>query len=257
MTLSPALEVCRLSKTYGSKTALVDVSFVLEPGQTYGLLGPNGSGKSTCLHAVTGIIERDSGSVTIGGFPLGDVRSRLLFGFAADDLPLIGALTGREFLQLHDRLRARNDFDRALDLIDVFDLENELDVQIEEYSHGMKRKIQLIAAVMHSPQLLILDEPYRGLDPDAVIVLRHLIATLITQGKAVLIATHDMEKAERDCDEVVILDHGTVAATGIPNELVQRFGRGRDLETAFLVVTGREGESNAKQRRVADSFGRP
>jgi ABC-2 type transport system ATP-binding protein len=255
--MAHVLNVSDLSKSYGRRNVLRGVTFALDAGQVYGVLGPNGSGKSTCLHSIAGVIDRDAGVVEVGGLSIDDVRSRLLYGFAPDDLPLIGALTGREFLQLHDRLRGRNDFDRAVDLLVAFDLERDLDLQIEGYSHGMKRKIQLIAAVMHSPQLLILDEPFRGLDPDAVIVLRQLIDTLVGNGKAVVVATHDMARAERDCDQVIILDRGSVVAHGSPDGLVETFGRGKDLETAFLVITGREGESQLKRQLITDAFERP
>jgi ABC-2 type transport system ATP-binding protein len=248
------LEVSGLTKTYGRKRALTDVSFSLEPGKVYGLLGPNGSGKSTCLHVLTGLIGCDAGVVTIDGISLDQVSSRLHFGFAPDDLPMIGALTGREYVQLHDRLRGRHDFDRAVDLLVAFDLDRALDEQIENYSHGMKRKIQVVVAAMHYPTLLILDEPYRGLDPDAVIMLRTVIETMVGHGRSVLIATHDMDRAERECDEVMILHDGVLVAQGSPSELVRREGRERDLETAFLAITGTENDSLERRILVSSTF---
>ncbi|MES2171788.1 MAG: ABC transporter ATP-binding protein [Actinomycetota bacterium] len=253
---TPVLSLTGLTKRYRRRPALSDVSFTLERGKVYGLLGPNGSGKSTCLHVITGIIDADSGSVHIDGLPLARPESRLRFGFAPDDLPMIGALTGREYVRLHDRLRGRNDWDRAIDLIVAFGMWHAVDEQIEGYSHGMKRKIQVVAAAMHVPALLILDEPFRGLDPDAVIVLRTVIDTMVEHGSTVLLATHDMDRAQRDCDQVMILHDGRLIAEGAPDRLIRDFGRSIDLETAYLVLTDTEHESRDRQQLVIETFER-
>lgn len=242
------LRVENVTKLYGEVAAVSDVSFELEGGHVYGLLGPNGSGKTTCLHVVTGLVDPTTGRVAIGDVPIADPASRLGFGFAPDDLQLPTALTGREFLDLHDRLRHRDDRARATSLLEAFDLVDALDQQIEAYSHGMKRKIQIVAAVMHAPPLLILDEPFRGLDPDAVAVLRSVISSFAAGGRAVLLATHDMARAQLDCDRVVVLDSGVLVADDEPAALVAEHGSGIDLETAFFVLTGRD--ATARQRKA-------
>lgn len=243
-----------VTKRYRSVTAVLDVSFELEKGRVYGLLGPNGSGKTTCLHLMTGLIDADEGELVVGGIPIEDSESRLHFGFAPDDLPLPGALTGREYLALHDSLRGRDDGERAFDLLLAFDLLDAVDRQIEEYSHGMRRKIQIVAATMHVPELLILDEPFRGLDPDSVAVLRHTIKSLATTGRTVLIATHDMTRAHTDCDQVMILDRGSIVGDGTPDELVANYGSGRDLETAFFALTGRAESAEEKNKMIDQAF---
>ena len=248
--MTSALDVKHLTKSYGGRLVLRNVSFSLQRGRVYGILGPNGAGKSTCLHAIAGLIEADTGSVLIAGEANALASSRSRLGFAPDDLPLPGALTGHEFLRLHDRIRGSDDAARSTELAAAFDLDQALDRQIDEYSHGMRRKLQIIAAVMHRPLLTILDEPLRGLDPDSVAVLRHLIATLTSSGRTVLIATHDMDRAEDDCDEVLILANGQLIAQDEVAALVQHEGDGHSLERAFFRLTGRADIAAAKLAAV-------
>lgn len=237
-----------IGKDYGETQAVRDVSFDLSPGEVFGLLGPNGSGKSTTLHILTGLLEASRGSVEINGLSVRDKRSRNFVGFAPDDLPLPMSLTGQEYLDLHHRLRKRDDREVAGELSDVLDLTRALRRAISEYSHGMKRKLQLIAAVMHSPSLLILDEPFRGLDPEAASVLRDLIGTFAGGGGTVLIATHDMLRAEMDCGRVLILHEGMQAALGSPAELRESFGGLDSLEAVFLHATKLD-EHQAQRRK--------
>lgn len=248
------VEAQGLVKRYGATTALDGVDFDLRSGRIVGLLGPNGAGKSTCLHLISGLQTPDAGSVTIGGIPAAEPAAKQLFGFAPDDLPLPAALTGREYLRLHDRLRRREDLERGLVLLEAFDIADAADRQIVEYSHGMKRKIQLASAIMHAPELLILDEPFRGLDPDSVAVLSHVIAEFVADGRTVLIATHDLARAQTTCDEVLIIDRGVIAGSGEPGRLVAQHGSGIDLEAAFLALTGREHDAARRKRLVSDSL---
>ncbi|MET9712648.1 ABC transporter ATP-binding protein [Nocardiopsis alba] len=231
------LEVSQASKRYRKTYALNKVSFALDSGGIYGLLGPNGSGKTTCLHLITGLIQPTQGAITLNGIAVQDKRSRALIGFAPDDLPLPASLTGGEYLDLHDRLRGRDDSDRARALACALGIKGDLHRQISEYSHGMKRKIQIVAAAMHRPELLILDEPFRGLDPDAAFVLRDLMQTFTASGRTILIATHDMLRAERDCRTVLILHKGHLVDSGAPENLHAKHGV-RDMETVFLKATG-------------------
>lgn len=256
MTSVDGLEARGITKRYGRNTVVDSVSFVVRAGSVTGLLGPNGAGKSTCLHMLTGVVTPDDGTVTVGGITATEPRAKLLLGFAPDDLPLPEALTGREYLAFHDRMRGRSDLDRGLQIMDSLDVLDAVEQQILEYSHGMKRKVQLAAALMHSPELLILDEPFRGLDPDATAVVGHLVESMARSGRSVLMATHDLARAESMCDSVVILDRGSVAGQGAPSELVERHGRGESLETAFLVMTGREADADRKKQLIADSLER-
>lgn len=253
MVTEAVLSAAMLSKRYGSRTVLDDVSIEVRRGWIHGLLGPNGSGKTTALHVITGLVRPDRGRVRVLGIDGQDKASRGEVGFAPDDLPLPGALTGREFLLFHDALRGRDDSARAAALTELLGISGDLDTSVGEYSHGMQRKLQLVAAVMHEPAVLVLDEPFRGLDPDAALGVRRLLLAYAGGGRAVLVATHDMLRAERDCDEVTILDHGSVVATGAPDRLISEASCG-SLEDVFLRVTGRADDAVVRADRLAAVF---
>jgi ABC-2 type transport system ATP-binding protein len=248
------LQVAALHKQYGRRVTVDAVSFDVHCGTIHGLLGPNGSGKTTTLHIVTGLIEADDGQVTIAGISIADKESRRAFGFAPDDLPLPTVLSGREFLVLNDSLRGRDDRGRAALLADALDLEAELDKLIAEYSHGMQRKLQLIAAIMHNPRLVILDEPFRGLDPEASATVRALLNSFVEGGGAVLVATHDMLRAERDCHSVSVLSGGKVVAQGSPASLMRAHEGCASLEEVFMRVTGRDIDLEHKANNVRSAF---
>lgn len=250
----PILHVRSIGKSYRRAPVLVDFSLEVAAGEIHGLLGPNGSGKTTCLHVITGLIAADTGSVTIGGIGVADKRSRHSFGFAPDDLPLPESLTGREFLTFHDALRGRDDRDRAAEFAELLGLDEALDRPVAEYSHGMQRKVQLIAATMHDPDLLILDEPFRGLDPEASATLRTLITAFAASGRAVLIATHDMLRAERDCDRVTILSTGQTVAAGSPQQLIRAHTGAVTLENVFMAATGRAETASHRAAAMSIAF---
>jgi ABC-2 type transport system ATP-binding protein len=248
------LDAHALTKRYRRTTVLDDVSIAIEPGTIHGLLGPNGSGKTTCLHLVTGLLEPDGGTVLVGDADVATPSSRRLFGFAPDDLPLPGALTGREYLAVHDALRGRDDRARAAELADLLRVADALDRPVGDYSHGMRRKLQLVAAVMHDPLLLVLDEPFRGLDPESAVALRALLVAFARAGRAVLVATHDLLRAHRDCDVVTILERGSVVASGPPDRLLADHPRARTLDDVFLAVTGRAEEAEQRLERLDAAF---
>jgi ABC-2 type transport system ATP-binding protein len=252
-----ALDASGVHKRYGKRVALAEFGLQLEAGQIHGLLGPNGSGKTTGLHIITGLLAPDGGAVLIGGTPVSDKASRALFGFAPDDLPLPAALTGREYLAFHDAMRRRHDWLRAREMADIFGLTKDLDKQVGQYSHGMKRKLQVVAALCHEPQLAIFDEPFRGLDPDASAALREMLAGFAGMGGTVLIATHDMLRAERDCDEVTILSQGAIVGTGAPQNLLAEQSDCSTLEELFLRVTGLRDLTREREARIASVFSGP
>jgi len=226
-----------LWKSFNGVRAVEDVSFAVQAGSIVGLLGPNGSGKSTTLHCLTGIVEPSGGGIWFDGLPRHDRRSKDAFGLVPDDLPLPGSLHGSELIALNRRLRPRFELGLANDLLDLVGLRHELARPVGDYSHGMKRKLQLVIALAHRPRVLILDEPFRGLDAEAAIVLRTIIDTFRLQGGAVVVATHDLLAAEHLCDEVVILAAGCVIASGAPDTLMRRSGT-VSLEQLFVQVTG-------------------
>ncbi|BEP13399.1 ABC transporter ATP-binding protein [Acidothermaceae bacterium B102] len=249
MTL--ALSVTGLVKSYGRFEAVRGVDLCVPAGNVVGLLGPNGSGKSSILHCVTGVLAPTRGRLEIAGHPHSSAAAKRALGFVPDDLALPTNLTGAEFLDLVRRLQPAADLDLLAELVDLLGLGEALGKLVSEYSHGMKRKLQMAAALSHSPALLILDEPFRGLDPEAHVVLRSLLEFFIAAGGAALVATHDLASAQGYCDSTFIVSAGDIVASGAPDELVARFGR-QSLEEVFLVATGLEERTRDVRRRVAD-----
>jgi ABC-2 type transport system ATP-binding protein len=252
--MGAVLDAHELTKRYAGTTVLDAVSLVVEPGTIHGVLGPNGSGKTTCLHIVTGLVKPDEGSVLIGSTDVALRAARRLFGFAPDDLPLPDALTGREYLRFHDALRGRDDEMRATELAEALVLADDLDRPLGDYSHGMRRKLQVIGAVMHDPLLLVLDEPFRGLDPEAAATLRAILVAFAGSGRSVLVATHDLLRAERDCDRVTVLSAGRVVAAGAPADLIAASDAGDTLDDVFMAATGRAGEAERRRAWIATTF---
>jgi ABC-2 type transport system ATP-binding protein len=251
MDLPDILLVRELTKNYGAKTAVQGVSFDVRPGEIVGLLGPNGSGKSTTLHCLTGILEPTSGQIVIDGHKHTHPAGKDAFGFLPDDLPLPEALRATEVLTLHRKLRPSFDADLADYLIEILGLTPHRDRRVGQYSHGMKRKLQLALALAHSPRLLIMDEPMRGLDPEAAIILDTIVQTFTEQGGAVLVATHDLLAAQHYCHRVVILTDGKVIATGVPADMISERGA-RNLEHLFVQVTGLQEQMADRQAQVRE-----
>lgn len=235
--LPDPLAVAGLTKDYGSRRGVQNLDFTVRPGEVTGLLGPNGSGKSTTIHCITGFIRPTSGAVSICGLAGDSVEAKDRFGFFPDDLPVPEALTARELMAFHRRLRPLFHDETASGLAELLGLGAHLDKYVGDYSHGMKRKLQLVLALAHHPDLLILDEPMRGLDPEAGLLMNSLLRTFTREGGAILLATHDLLAAERSCDSVVILADGRKVASGRPEDLIRESGTA-SLEELFVHATG-------------------
>lgn len=246
------LDIQSVTKKYGRRQVLGPVSASLGQGRYYALLGPNGAGKTTLLHILTGLTDCSSGMVTLLGRPLADPETRRDLGFSPDDVPFPDSLTGWEFLHLHNRLRQRDDTDRCLSLSRLFHLDHALDRQIFEYSHGMRRKLQFIAAVSHEPALLMLDEPFRGLDPRSSLVLRTFLRRYVEAGSTVLVATHDMLRAERDADEIFLMHHGAIRYQGSAEQILAQAGEAHSLEEAFDMLTTDQQSAASDQKLIRD-----
>jgi ABC-2 type transport system ATP-binding protein len=244
------LEAEGITLTRGSRTVLQPVDLRVRAGRPHALLGPNGAGKTTTLNILVGLLEPTAGCVRVEGIDIREPAARSLVGYAPDDLPLPGALTGREYLRLHDRLRRRDDRERADALCTLLGIRDSLDRQIVEYSHGMRRKLQFIAAVMHDPLVLVLDEPYRGLDPRAAAFVHRYLEGFVSAGRALLVATHDLARAERDSSWVWLIDGGAVVAEGSPAH-VRALACASDLEAAFAGLTRSEFDAATEARLLA------
>jgi ABC-2 type transport system ATP-binding protein len=230
---SVLLEVSGLTKTYRGEGGISQVSLTVRAGEICGLLGPNGAGKSTTLHCITGIVEPTAGSVFIGTHPHESEYAKDQFGFVPDDLPLPESLRFDEILAMYRRLRRQFDDELAYNLTKMVGLAEHRRKYVGQYSHGMKKKLQLIVALAHHPRLMIMDEPMRGLDPEAGILLRGILDVFIAQGGGALISTHDLLGAESYCHQVVVINNGQVVGQGKLPELLVSSGAA-SLEQYFI-----------------------
>ncbi|MDX3387214.1 ABC transporter ATP-binding protein [Streptomyces niveiscabiei] len=221
----PALDCSGLVRRFGRRTAVDDVSLSVAPGETYGLLGPNGAGKTTTIRMVCGLLRPDAGTVRVAGRPMSTAAgpAKRLVGFVPQDVALYPDLSVRENLRFFGRLyrMPRRDRERRVDeVLDLVELRERAGDRVDSLSGGMRRRLNIGAGLVHSPSLLVLDEPTVGVDPQS----RHAIMESVTrfgqQGMAVLYTTHYMEEAERLCDRVGIIDQGRLVAQGSPRELV-------------------------------------
>ena len=243
--MQPLLEARHLTKFYAAIPAIRDVSFALEPGTILGLLGPNGSGKSTTVSILTGLREPSTGQVCFNGTNIADrlVEYKARVGYVPEEAHLYTFLSAREYLDLVGRLRRLPEPLRAhkiARLLDLLGMTGAADQPMSGYSKGMKQKVLIVAAVLHDPDVMILDEPESGLDLTASLVLRHLIPILAARGKAILYSSHVLDHVERLCASVVVLHHGSIVAEGAVSRLRAMMQSSSSLEdvVAQLVTTG-------------------
>ncbi|HTS31423.1 MAG TPA: ABC transporter ATP-binding protein [Bryobacteraceae bacterium] len=211
------LELRNVTKRYPGITAVRSVSFQARAGEVTGYLGPNGSGKSTTLKMITGLIEPTEGEILFHGerIELDRIRYRQRLGYVPEEPQLYPHLTGAEYLEMVGQLRGlpRQHLSRKIDgFLQLLSLYDDRYVPISSYSKGMRQKVLLAAALLHNPDLVLLDEPFSGLDVNSALVLRELIAELAARGKVVLFSSHELETVERVCSCVVILHKGRVVA---------------------------------------------
>ena len=211
------LELRSVTKRYSGVTAVRDVSFVARAGEVTGYLGPNGSGKSTTLKMITGLIEPTEGQILFRGEPIerDRIRYRQRLGYVPEEPQLYPHLTGAEYLEMVGQLRGlpKQQLAEKIDgFLRLLSLHEDRYVPISSYSKGMRQKVLLAAALLHNPELVLLDEPFSGLDVNSALVLRDLIRELAARGKVVLFSSHELETVERVCSRVVILHKGRVVA---------------------------------------------
>jgi ABC-2 type transport system ATP-binding protein len=232
------IEIRNLTKKYGAFTAVDDISLSVSPGEIYGFLGPNGAGKTTTIRILAGLSLPTSGVVRIAGHDVGSdgARTKSIVGYVPDRPYLYEKLTGRELLQFVVNLYGREWRDcesRAMDLLHYFDIFDWTDARIENLSHGMKQKLVIVAALVHDPSVLVIDEPMVGLDALAQKQVKTLLRRLVSEQKTIFLTTHTMSVAEAVCDRIGILHRGRIIATGTTTELRSN----RALEDVFLELT--------------------
>jgi ABC-2 type transport system ATP-binding protein len=249
------LEVRHLRKRYSGIPAVDDVSFVAHPGEVTGYLGANGSGKSTTMKMATGLIEPTSGEIFFEGQSIkaDPMAYRQRLGYVPEEPHLYTHLSGMEYLVMVAELRDMERtcaHERIHGLLRLFGIHGDRDVVMSSYSKGMRQKILLSAALMHNPDLILLDEPFSGLDVGSSLTLRSLIKELATRGKIVLFSSHELETVERLCSHVVILHRGKVVADD-SIERLRVLMAAPTLEGIFSQLAV-EQDSEAVSREIAD-----
>ena len=233
------LKIEHLTKRYGDKLAVDDLSLHIAPGEIYGFIGHNGAGKTTTLKAAVGVLKFDAGTITIDGIPLQEdplaCKSRL--AYIPDNPDLYEFMSGIKYLNFIADIFGVSAADRAArikELADRLELTADLAQPISAYSHGMKQKLALIAAWIHQPRLILMDEPFVGLDPKASHLLKQMMREHCDKGGAIFFSTHVLEVAEKLCDKVAIIKQGRLIRSGTMEEV-----RGDDsLEEVFLELEG-------------------
>ena len=218
------LELRRVTKRYSGIPAVEDVSFCAREGQVTGYLGPNGSGKSTTLKMITALIEPSDGEILWRGEPIERdiIAHKQRLGYVPEEPHLYPHLTGAEYLVMTGQLRGlpnKTLEEKIKGLLSLFSLYEDRHVAISSYSKGMRQKVLLAAALLHNPKIILLDEPFSGLDVNSALVLRNLIQELAARGKVVLFSSHDLEIVERVSSHVVILHKGRVVANDSIDQL--------------------------------------
>ena len=242
------LKIENLSKSYAkSEVKAVDgLSLELKPGEIFGFLGPNGAGKTTTIKILTGILQYEEGSVSVCGYDLktqsNDAKRNI--GYVSDSHVIYDKLTGREYVDFMADVYGvdiATRKERADRLLEKFELTDAFDSQIKTYSHGMKQKISIIGALIHNPNLWVLDEPMTGLDPQSAFQLKELMRAHCAEGKTVFFSTHVLEVAEKICDRIGIIVKGKLIIAGNLEEIKAAQGDS-SLEDIFLSVAGGQHE---------------
>lgn len=245
------VEVQDLHFSYGTRKAVKGLSFKVRPGEVFGLLGPNGAGKTTTFLLVCGVLSPESGHVRIGGEPPRAIRSKL--GFAPQNLAVYQHLSAEENLRLFGKLygfRGGRLGKRVQFCLNAAGLLERKKQKVSTFSAGMKRRLNVVTAFCHDPEVILLDEPTAGVDPQSRAKIFQIIGQMKREGKAVLFSSHILAEAEAICDQVAIIDHGEMVALGTVGELVTQHGgppvlTGEMLERADLPgLTGARWEGN-------------
>ena len=229
------LDIQHLTKTYGAKKAVDDLSLHIAPGEIYGFIGHNGAGKTTTLKSVVGILQFDQGEITIGGKSIktDPLACKRLLAYIPDNPDLYDYMTGIKYLNFIADVfgvDAQTRRERIRTYADTFELTGDLAQPIAAYSHGMKQKLAIIAAWLHDPRLIVMDEPFVGLDPKAAHTLKGMMRQVCDNGGAIFFSTHVLEVAEKLCDKVAIIKGGRLIRSGTMEEV-----KGDDsLEQVFL-----------------------
>jgi len=239
------LRIEGLTKNYGTKKAVDNLSIHIQPGEIYGFIGHNGAGKTTTIKACCGILNFDEGEIFIDGISMKKepVKCKGRMAYIPDNPDLYDFMPGIKYLNFIADIYSVGKAEREQRIkkyADALGLTSDLAQPIRAYSHGMKQKLAIIAALIHEPKLIIMDEPFVGLDPKAAHLLKEMMRDMCDKGAAIFFSTHVLEVAEKLCDRIAIIDDGRIVAIGTLDEL--RNGRDDSLESLFLKLTDEESE---------------
>ena len=233
------LKINHFSKTYGEKKAVDDLTLHIRPGEIYGFIGHNGAGKTTTLKSVAGIMQFDSGEILIDGLSIqaDPIGCKKKMAYIPDNPDLYEFMTGMQYLNFIGDvfgIPAKERTQRIKELADAFEITGDLNQSISAYSHGMKQKLAIISAWIHQPQLILMDEPFVGLDPKAAHTLKGMMRQVCDRGGAIFFSTHVLEVAEKLCDKVAIIKGGKLIRSGTMEEVKGD----TSLESGFLELEG-------------------
>ncbi|WP_316787996.1 ABC transporter ATP-binding protein [Pedobacter frigoris] len=253
---TPIIQIRNLSKAYGSKVALKNLSLDIYPGQVIGYIGPNGAGKSTTVKILTGLIPEFSGEVLVDGISMQEnpqeIKKRI--GYVPENAELYDVLTPMEYLDFVGKLHGIDEEilkTRSTKLLNAFGLGNNLHDRMDTFSKGMKQKVLLISGIIHNPQIVVLDEPLSGLDANAVIMIKELIMRLSKEGKTIFYCSHMMDVVEKVSDRILLINKGEIIADGTFDSLKQNHAD--TLEHVFAKLTGRD-ETGNETDAIIDAF---
>jgi len=229
-------------KYFGTKCAVRDLSLEIRPGEIFAFLGPNGAGKTTTIKMIVGLLRPSGGSISVLGYDMAEkaILAKESLSYVPDQPYLYEKLTGREFLHfIADIYRLEGDVGdfKVEQAIEVFDLEEFVDQLAENYSHGMKQRVVMAAALLHDPRLVVIDEPMVGLDPRSARLLKNILREKARDGACVFMSTHTLSVAEEIADRVGIIDRGDLVALGSVDQLKERARVEGRLEDVFLAIT--------------------
>ncbi|MBQ8953471.1 MAG: ABC transporter ATP-binding protein [Clostridia bacterium] len=233
------LKIDHLTKKYGQKAAVKDLSLHIEPGEIYGFIGHNGAGKTTTIKSCCGILAFDEGEIHVGGVSIKDdpIACKKMMAYIPDNPDLYDFLSGVKYLNfvadMYGVGKAERE-ERIARYADMFELTEDLAQPVSAYSHGMKQKLAVISALIHEPKLIIMDEPFVGLDPKATHILKGIMHDICARGGAIFFSTHVLEVAEKLCDRVAIIRQGQLVANGTMEEV----SGDASLEEVFLELEG-------------------
>ncbi|MGM9641967.1 MAG: ABC transporter ATP-binding protein [Eubacteriales bacterium] len=233
------LKIDHLTKTYGDKKAVDDLSLHIQPGEIYGFIGHNGAGKTTTLKACCGILQYDGGEIRVDGVPMSrePLTCKSKIAYIPDNPDLYEFMTGIQYLNFVADVfgvSADERRERISKYADAFEISGDLGSPVSAYSHGMKQKLAIISALIHEPKLIIMDEPFVGLDPKATHLLKEIMRQMCDGGCAIFFSTHVLEVAEKLCDKVAIIKGGRLMRSGTMEEVKGD----TSLEDVFLELEG-------------------